>query len=173
MKQLLISLLIISSVVLSGAVGAATNPESGSQMQDLGSEVKAKAALAVSQFQSRAGGRLDYSEKSLVAVEEMLEEAAQYANEMSQSDQDALVALMGSYILAVAHRQHGGKFQWYEQKDQPVLIVGEPEFHVAIVTFDKVRGRLSGDKADNIPFFYQGFSERVRSAKPGTRALYV
>jgi hypothetical protein len=48
-----------------------------------------------------------------------------------------------------------------------------PQFHVAIITFDKVRGRLGGDKADNIQFFYQGFSERVRSAKPGTKALYV
>jgi hypothetical protein len=42
-----------------------------------------------------------------------------------------------------------------------------------MVTFDKVRGRLSGDLGDNIPFFYEGFSERVRNATPGTSALYV
>jgi len=56
---------------------------------------------------------------------------------------------------------------------RPVLIVGEPEFRVAMIAWDKVRGRLSGDKADNIPFFYAGFAERVRGAQPGDDALYV
>jgi hypothetical protein len=54
-----------------------------------------------------------------------------------------------------------------------VLIVGEPLFHVAMITFDKVRGRLSGDASDNIPFFYDGFAERARKAEPGMRAFYV
>ena len=53
-----------------------------------------------------------------------------------------------------------------------LLVVGEPKFHVAIMTFDKVRGRLGGDDADNIPFFYEGFAARIRSAKRGTKALY-
>jgi hypothetical protein len=42
-----------------------------------------------------------------------------------------------------------------------------------LMTRDKVRGRLSGDAADNIPFFYSGFAERVRRAEPGTNAQYV
>ncbi len=142
------------------------------QVTDLGSQVKEKAGLAVAQFQDRAGGRLDYSEKSLATVEEMLEEAAQYAGQMPQQDVNALVELLGSYILEIAYRVHGGSFYWHEQKNQPVLVVGEPKFHVAIMTFDKVRGRLGGDDADNIPFFYEGFAARIRSAKRGTKALY-
>lgn len=54
-----------------------------------------------------------------------------------------------------------------------VIVVGEPEFHVAIITWDKVAGRLSGDPADNIPFFFAGFTERVRAAVPGDRAIFV
>ena len=42
-----------------------------------------------------------------------------------------------------------------------------------MITWDKVRGRLGGDEADNLPFFYDGFAERVRRAAPGIRALYV
>ena len=54
-----------------------------------------------------------------------------------------------------------------------MLVVGEPAFRVAMIARDKVRGRLSGDRGDNLPFFYQGFAERVRRAEPGDDALYV
>ncbi|GAA5172938.1 hypothetical protein GCM10025770_39710 [Viridibacterium curvum] len=106
-------------------------------------------------------------------IEEILDEASQYKDQLSKKDQDALVELIGSYILEVAHRKHGGKYLWHEKENQPVLVIGEPKFHVAIITFNKVRGRMSGDKGDNIPFFYEGFAERVKSATPGTKALYV
>ena len=142
-------------------------------MSSLEEQVHEKAHLAVDQLQERAGGRLDYSEASLEAIEHILDEAAQYAAEMEQSNVDALVQLIGSYILTVAHKAHGGAFCWHEQQDQPALVVGEPQRHVAIMTFSKVKSRLGGDKADNIPFFYQGFSARAKSATPGTHALYV
>lgn len=62
---------------------------------DLTAQVRDKAALAVSQFRARAGGRLDYSEQSLATVEEMLAEASPYAKEMPAADVKALVELMG------------------------------------------------------------------------------
>jgi len=142
-------------------------------MSELEAQVREKANLAVAQFQDRAGGQLDFSSDSLVMVEEMLDEASQYIDQMPPADVTALVQLLGSYLLEVARTAHGGKFLWHQENDQPVLVVGEPSHHIAIMTFDKVRGRLNGDKADNIPFFYQGFDERVRSAKPGARVLYV
>ena len=42
-----------------------------------------------------------------------------------------------------------------------------------MMAIDKVRGRLSGDKGDNIPFFYAGFSDRARTAEKGINALYM
>jgi hypothetical protein len=86
---------------------------------------------------------------------------------------EAMIELLGCYILEVGFREFEGKWSWYEERKQPVLIVGEPLFHVAMITFDKVRGRLSGDASDNIPFFYDGFAERARKAEPGMRAFYV
>ena len=103
----------------------------------------------------------------------VLNEASQYVDDMDQDNIDALVQLLGSYILSVAHRAHGGTFYWHEQHHQPVLVVGEPDRHIALMTFSKVRLRLGGDKADDIPFFYQGFAARVGSGSPGTRVLYV
>jgi hypothetical protein len=134
-------------------------------------QIQANAASAVEQLQARAGGKLDYSPASLAVVEEMLAEAA--AQSLSQASREALIELLGCYILEVGLREHGGKYAWFEDRKQPVLVVGEPTFHVAMITFDKVRSRLSGDVGDNIPFFYQGFADRVREAKPGTNALYV
>jgi len=142
-------------------------------VSELADQVKEKAELAVSQFQERAGGKLDYSPQSLIVIEEMLEEASVYVNEMPSDQVDALCNLMGSYILYVGYVEHGGVFYWSTDKNQPVLVVGEPDFKVAIMTFDKVRGRLSGDKGDNIPFFYAGFSDRARTAEKGVDALYL
>jgi hypothetical protein len=166
MRQFLSALMC--ALGLASAGSAFAQPQ-----QALDVQVLAKAELAVTQFQKRAGGRLDYSEKSLGAIEEMLDEAAQYSKQMPQTEVTALVELMGSYILAVAHRKYGGTLQWHGGRSQPTLVVGEPKFHVALMTFDKVRARVSGDKADNIVFFYEGFSSRVKSATPGTRVLYV
>jgi hypothetical protein len=73
----------------------------------------------------------------------------------------------------VGFKTFGGQFLWHEGRDQPVLVVGEPECRVAMITWDKVVGRLKGDKADSIPFFWQGFAERARERKPGTDVLFV
>ena len=54
-----------------------------------------------------------------------------------------------------------------------MLVVGEPVFHVAMVAWDKTRGRLAGDTADNIPYFYAGFRASARKGEPGKRVLYV
>jgi hypothetical protein len=59
------------------------------------------------------------------------------------------------------------------RRNAPVLVVGEPAFRVALLTWDRVRARLSGDAADNIPFFYAGFAERVRQGEPGSDVLFV
>jgi hypothetical protein len=131
------------------------------------------AEETVELFEDSEGIQLDYSQESLEAVEELLEDAVEYYPELSPDAARRTMQLFGCYILEVARREFGGGYLWFEERDQPVLVVGEPESHVALMTWDKVHGRLSGDAADSIPFFYAGFAERVRSAPPGTRVLYV
>ncbi|MEO3924176.1 hypothetical protein ABGB07_10000 [Micromonosporaceae bacterium B7E4] len=53
------------------------------------------------------------------------------------------------------------------------LVVGEPMFRVAMATWDKVKGRLSGDEADNIPFFHAGLARRARGSAEGGDVLWV
>ena len=79
----------------------------------------------------------------------------------------------GCYVLEVARREFGGRYLWHNELQQPVLVAGEPQVHVAMVAWSKVQGRLAGDEADNISFFYSGFAERVTNAQAGTHVLYV
>jgi hypothetical protein len=131
------------------------------------------AARAVDLSDSRRGGELDFTEASLSVVEEMLAEAAQFSEELEAGQLTGLVQQFGSYILEVGRREFGGRYLWSDERDQPVLVVGEPKFRIAMMALDKVRGRVGGDEADNIPFFYSGFAERARKAVPGDDALYL
>lgn len=142
-------------------------------MDDLAQQVAGKAERAVDQLRDRSHDALDYSQVSLAVVDEMLAEASDFIDQMPTEQIDALVSLLGSYVLEVGRREFGGKYYWHDDREQPILVVGEPESRIAILTFDKVRGRLSGEEADNIPFFYQGFAERARTAEPGANVLYV
>jgi hypothetical protein len=142
-------------------------------MDDFTQQITDKAAKAVETFRERANDALDYSESSLAVVEEMLAEASHYVNDMPDAQVNGLVQLLGCYLFEVGRREFGGRYCWHDGRDQPVLVVGEPEYRVAMIAFDKIKGRLSGDEGDNIPFFYEGFASRARTAKPGTDALYV
>ena len=139
----------------------------------LAEEIERAAERAVAMSETRGGGELDYTEASLEIVEEMLAESVQYASEMTPKQLEMLAQDFGSYVLEVAQRRFGGRYAWFEKRDQPALIVGEPACRIALIAWDKISGRLAGDAADNIPFFYAGFAERVLQAKPGDDALFV
>jgi len=142
-------------------------------MGELPEQIARSAANAIAMCETRKRGRLDYSEASLATVEEMLAEAAGLATKLTPEQLTTLAQDFGCYIMEVARREFGGRYLWYNQRDQPVLVVGEPGFRVAIIAWDKVRSRVGGDVGDNIPFFYAGFAERARRATPGDDALYV
>ncbi len=142
-------------------------------MAELPEQIASASAKLVAMCESRDGGGLDYSEGSLAVVESMLAEAAAFVAEMTPDQVTTLAQDFGCYILEVGRREFGGRYLWHDQRDQPVLVVGEPALRVAILAWDKVRGRLGGDAGDNISFFYAGFAERARNADPGTDVLYV
>lgn len=81
--------------------------------------------------------------------------------------------MFGCYLLEVARRKFGGRYVHSADFNAPVLVVGGAERHVALMTYRKVEGRLGGDEADNIPFFFDGFVERARGPVPDRPVLYV
>ncbi len=142
-------------------------------MDKLPDQIARAAEKAVAMCEHRGGGRLDYTEASLAVVEDVLSEIHRWLSQMPPEQVKTLVENFGCYVLEVARQEFGGRYLWHEGRDQPVLVVGEPAFHVAMITWDKVRGRLEGDAADHLPFFYAGFAQRARQAVPGDHALYV
>ncbi len=124
-------------------------------------------------FNEQLDNELDYSQKSLSALDELLDNFAGFANQMDEEMKNDLTAQAGSYIFEVARRNYGGKYYWYEEKNQPILVTGQPHFEVSLLAFEKVKQRIENGKEDNIPFFFAGYSESVQQAKPGHRLLIV
>ena len=136
-------------------------------------EVTTAAERAVVSLQARAGGRLDFSVASLAAVDEMLVEVSAYVADLDETVVTGLVQQLGCYVLEVGRRAFGGEYFWHEEGEQPILVVGEPAAHVALMTWSKVVGRLTGDEGDDIVFFFNGFAEKAAEPEPGSNVLFL
>jgi hypothetical protein len=131
------------------------------------------AILEEVSLQARAGGRLDYSIASLAAVDEMLVEVSEYVVDLDEAVVTGLVQQLGCYVLEVGRKAFGGEYFWHDEGEQPILVVGEPAAHVAMMTWSKVVGRLTGDVEDDIPFFFNGFAEKAAQPEPGSNVLFL
>jgi len=136
-------------------------------------EVVAAAERAVTSLQQRAGGRLDFSVASLAAVDEMLVEVADYVAELDEAVVTGLVQQLGCYVLEVARKAFGGEYFWHDEGEQPILVVGEPAAHIALMTWSKVTGRLTGDVGDDIVYFFNGFAQKAEHPVAGTNVLFL
>ncbi len=110
---------------------------------------------------------LDFSVKSLDVIDNALEEASDFYDEMNDDQKNNVINSIGSYVFEVARRNYGGKYFWYNKLNQPILVTGQPDFEVSILAFEKVKGRLVNGKEDNIPFYFAGYIERVINKQSG------
>ncbi|HEY8968780.1 MAG TPA: hypothetical protein VIM64_06800 [Puia sp.] len=117
--------------------------------------------------------RLDLSESSLSLVEDILADLVGHFGAYDAEQRQRIVELFGCYILEVGRNAFGGHYVWHPDQQAPVLIVGDLDKHVGMLTWPKVAGRLMGDEGDNIPFFYEGFAERAKGPAPDEGILYV
>jgi hypothetical protein len=143
------------------------------EMADFSEEIVQRAAGAVEVAGYLDAEGLDYSEASLVVVDRVLSECGGWIGELTPVQIDGFVTEFSCYILEVGRKEFGGRYLWHEEREAPALVVGEPDFRVAMLAWDKVKGRVGGDEGDNIPFFYSGFAESARKAVPGTDVLFV
>ena len=142
-------------------------------MNAIQEEVVTAAERAVASLQGRAGGRLDFSIASLAVVDEMLAEVSAYVADLDESVVTGLVQQLGCYVLEVGRRAFGGEYFWHDEGEQPILVVGEPAAHVALMTWSKVVGRLTGDAGDDIVFFFDGFAAKAEHPEAGAKVLFL
>ena len=136
-------------------------------------EVTTAAERAVTSLQARAGGRLDYSVASLAVVDEILVDVSGYVADLDEAVVTGLVQQLGCYVLEVGRQAFGGEYFWHDEGEQPILVVGEPEAHVALMTWSKVVGRLTGDVGDDIVYFFSGFAQKAGHPEPGSNVLFL
>jgi hypothetical protein len=160
MRQILAAFCIVAAMVAS-----MTSQGAHADVRDIETEAKEAVVLA----QERFSIRLDFSQASLGEVEKILATASQ--GNFDDTLKKRMEVVFDTYILEVGKRQFGGVYQQF--RGNLILVVGLPQFSIALMPRDKVKGRLGGDEGDNIPFFYSGFEEAVRKAKPGDKKMYV
>ncbi|GJM69701.1 hypothetical protein HMSSN036_19170 [Paenibacillus macerans] len=108
-------------------------------------------------------GNFDFSIESLHDVDDLLDELCDF--ELDEDHLDSISSMVGCYIFEVARRSYGGKYYWVQDRKQPILITGEPDFSISLLAFDKVKGRILNGTEDNIPFYFNGYVEAVKKGK--------
>src|SRR5690606_37588944 len=127
------------------------NSNKQEQLDDFTKDMIKSANFCVESYADKFG-KLDFSVNSLKVIDDMLEEASDFYEEMNDNQRQNLINTVGSYVFEVARKNYGGRYFWYDKLNQPILVTGQPEFEVSILVFDKVKGRLENGKEDNIPF---------------------
>jgi hypothetical protein len=95
--------------------------------------------------------KFDYSTESIAFVDEMLDEPT--VTKVSN--------LAGAYIFEVFRKKYGGTYKWYGQLEQPVLVIGQPDFELAFLAIEKAKGRIINGDEDNLTFFSAGIIDKI------------
>ncbi|MDF7666641.1 hypothetical protein PT273_02050 [Orbaceae bacterium ESL0727] len=151
---------------------AATKPESEPK-NELYQEIAAWAQNAVLNSPTWSINQLDYSEKSITVVDMIISELSEKNFSLPEEQLDMIAREYGCYLLLTAHKLYGGQFYWNGELEQPMLICCEPDATIVLMTWNKVKGRLLGDKADHLAYLLDEFGKATFQPKKGTQVAYL
>lgn len=140
---------------------------------ELYEEINAWSTNAIFASPTWSVNQLDYSETSLGIVEVILNEMAETGFALAEEQLTMLAQEYGCYLLISAQKLYGGTFYWNSEFEQPMLIVGEPAATIVLMTWNKVKGRIVGDKADNIVYFIEQFALAAKAPEAGQNVLFM
>ncbi|MFQ1016662.1 hypothetical protein [Gilliamella sp. BG7] len=143
------------------------------QKNELYQEIEAWAQNAILNSPKWSINQLDYSEKSITIVEMIISELAEKNFSIPEEQLNMISQEYGCYLLLTAHKIYGGEFYWNEEFQQPMLICCEPDAMIVLMTWNKVKGRLVGDKADHIAYFLDEFGKATFQPEKGTHVVYL
>ncbi|MGA0601494.1 hypothetical protein ACO2Q3_12395 [Caulobacter sp. KR2-114] len=147
-------------------------PPAGPSAADYQAQARRLAELAAEAARQRPNSVLNFTPESLRIVDDMLAEAAAHAPPLTDERKREVVQAFGCYVLEVARREFGGAYQWSDGDRGPMLVVGDPDFQISLVTWPRIAKRLGGDPAASLSAVYQGFADRARAAAPGDKAAF-
>jgi hypothetical protein len=136
----------------------------------IGKQVKLRAEEFIISYGEHYKG-LDYSQQSLIVLDRLLDDYSQQWKDLSSEKKNEVVTNASSYILWVACRQYGGNFYWSEEEQQPVLVIGEPDYRVATMPQNKVSSRIEQGDSHNIIIYYRKIAESIQQATNNSNIL--
>ncbi|BEP58276.1 hypothetical protein GmRootV118_55200 [Variovorax sp. V118] len=107
---------------------------------------------------------LDYSEASLVLVDQVLEDFFQQQAPLP----DDLHFLASAYVFETARREFGGRYLRGDDDNPFVLVIGPDSAQVGVCAMAKVRGRAVNGPEDSLAFFYAGIAPVVQRGVSAT-----
>ena len=140
---------------------------------EFASQIHQEALLFVDHFRERSENNLDFTVESLKITEDILHEVNDFIDEFQDGQKNWIISKAGSYIFEVARINFGGSYYWHEEMSQPILVTGQPDFEISILAFEKVKQRIENGKESNIPFYFQGYMERVLAARKGDKEMII
>ncbi|MCX8641296.1 MULTISPECIES: hypothetical protein [unclassified Gilliamella] len=143
------------------------------QKNELYQEIEAWAQNAILHSPTWSINQLDYSEKSITVVEMIISEIAEKNFSIPEEQLNMIAQEYGCYLLLTAHKIYGGEFYYNEEFEQPMLICCEPDAMIVLMTWNKVKGRLLGDKTDHIAYFLDEFGKATFQPEKGTHVVYL
>ena len=143
------------------------------EQNELYQEIEAWAQHAIINSPSWSVNQLDFSEKSLSVIEVILSDLAETAFSFPEEQTAMITQEYGCYLLLTAYKIYGGEFFWNSEFEQPMLIVGEPNASIVLLTWNKVKGRLLGDKLDHVAYFFAEFAKDAANPESGKKVVYM
>lgn len=123
-------------------------------------------------YAERFGEKLNYQYKSLYLIDTIVGEARMSAATIDRKQWLATHA--GAYVyrvasLRVAHFQ----YLWYHPLDQPMMVVGMPDYRITLLGQQAVQQRLEAIFEPTLFQLYTNFEHALVYAKPGDDLLFV
>jgi len=147
------------------------NDEFGELQKEFIEDMTKNAERACKTYNEMFTNALDYSINSLLYVDELLEHFHRKKHDLDKKTKSDIIGKAGSYIFEVARRNFGGKYYWFDDYDQPILVTGQPNFEISIIAFNKVRMRIDNGNDDNILSYFKAYEERIKRGRLGDKVL--
>ena len=123
-------------------------------------------------YTERFGEKLNYQYKSLYLIDTIVGETRMSAATIDRKQW--LAAHAGAYIYRVASlRVSHFRYLWYHPLDQPMMVVGMPDYRITLLSQQAIQQRLEAVFEPTLFQLYTNFEHALVYAKPGDDLLFV
>ncbi|NML24101.1 hypothetical protein HHL16_24700 [Pseudoflavitalea sp. G-6-1-2] len=123
-------------------------------------------------YTERFGNKLNYQFSSLPIIDMLLAEAR---NGAATADRRLWLAVYGSaYLYRIASlRISEFQYIWYHPLDQPMMLVGSPNYRISLLAQEAVTQRLADFRDISLQQLFINFETALVYAKKGDDILFV